>query len=113
MISELYSASNVVVSSSLYETFGQTLIEAMACGCMPVSFNNSGQTDIIDHKQTGFLAEYLSIESLAEGIRWAMLEAPKQISPEDIRKKAVTRYSESRIAKKYIEVYNKVSSDYM
>ena len=56
-ISDLYSAANVTVVPSLYETFGQTLIEAMACGCPTVSFNNSGQTDIIDHQVNGFLAK--------------------------------------------------------
>ena len=45
-LSQVYSASNATVSSSLYETFGQTLIEAMACGSIPVSFDGSGQTGI-------------------------------------------------------------------
>ena len=51
-LSQIYSASDAVVSSSLDETFGQTLVEAMACGCLPVSFDNSGQTDIIDHLES-------------------------------------------------------------
>lgn len=64
-LAKLYSAADVAVSSSLYETFGQTLIEAQACGCMPVSFAGSGQQDIIEHKHTGYLAEYKSAEDLA------------------------------------------------
>ena len=72
ILSQLYSAADIVVSSSFYETFGQTLIEAQSCGCVPVSFGNSGQTDIIQHKINGYLAEYLSVKSLASGIQWGL-----------------------------------------
>lgn len=104
-LSTLYSAADVVVSSSLYETFGQTLIEAQACGCVPVSFDNSGQTDIIRHKQNGYLARYLSVEDLAEGIRWAAVEAPKVLSAEERRAEVLERFSEEGVAEQYIELY--------
>jgi glycosyltransferase involved in cell wall biosynthesis len=71
-LSLVYSAADVTVSSSLYETFGQTLIEAMACGSVPVSFDGSGQADIISHLKNGYLATRLSAKSLAEGIDWAL-----------------------------------------
>ena len=59
LISRLYSAANVTVSTSHYETFGQTMVEAQACGCLPLSFDGSGQADIIDHKENGYLAARL------------------------------------------------------
>ena len=103
-LSEVYSASNCVVSSSLYETFGQTLIEAMACGCLPVAFAGSGQQDIISHQQNGYLADYLSAESLADGIIWTMTT---NIPAKVLRSSVQQRYSEDVIAKRYIEVYEK------
>jgi glycosyltransferase involved in cell wall biosynthesis len=102
-LSTVYSAANVVVSSSLYETFGQTLIEAQACGCVPVSFNNSGQTDIIQHQVNGYLADYLSVPSLAEGIAWGI---NAKIQRRELRNNVVRKYSESVVAGKYIDVYN-------
>ncbi len=108
ILSRLYSAADVTVSASLYETFGQTLIESQACGCIPVSFGNSGQTDIITHKHNGYLAEYLSSESLANGIEWVIKEGKKQISKEEMRNEVVRRYASDVVAKQYIEVYNKV-----
>lgn len=102
-LSQIYSASNVTVSSSLYETFGQTLIEAMACGSVPVSFDGSGQTDIIVHQKNGYLAHRLSAESLADGIAWG-LQCP--LSPQDLRRSVVRRYSESVVAQQYIKLYN-------
>ena len=103
----VYSASNATVSSSLYETFGQTLIEAQACGSLPVAFKGSGPDDIITHRQTGYLADYLSPESLAEGIDWALRA---DISPRDLRRSVTRRFSESSVANRYIELYNSMTS---
>lgn len=102
-MSLLYSAANAVVSSSLYETFGQTLIEAQACGCTPVAFGNSGQADIITHQVNGYLADYLSVDSLAEGIRWALQNDLKQSV---LRNNVLAHYTESVVAMKYLKVYN-------
>ena len=101
-LSLIYSASDVTVSSSLYETFGQTLIEAMACGCTPVSFDGSGQTDIIQHMQNGYLAERLSAQSLADGIEWAL---NAQLTPRELRRSVSRRYAESVVANRYYELY--------
>ena len=107
-ISDLYSAANVTVVPSLYETFGQTLIEAMACGCPTVSFNNSGQTDIIDHQVNGFLAEYKNSTDLAAGISW-VLDRKDQKSLEDACIRNVhEHYTEQVVAKQYIKLYNEL-----
>ena len=104
-LSQVYSAANATVSSSLYETFGQTLIEAMACGSIPVSFGGSGQADIISHLKNGYLAERLSAQSLADGLAWA-LRCP--LPPQDLRRCVLRRYSESVVARQYISLYDKV-----
>ena len=104
-MSLIYSASNTTVSSSLYETFGQTLIEAMACGSVPVSFDGSGQADIITHQKNGYLAKRLSAESLAEGIMWAL---HSQLTPQELRRSVSRRYCESVVANRYVELYNRL-----
>ncbi|MDD7317748.1 MAG: glycosyltransferase [Prevotellaceae bacterium] len=102
-LSMMYSAANCVVSSSLYETFGQTLIEALACGCLPVTFDNSGQTDIVRHRENGYLAHWKNPKSLAEGITWAALDA--ETDRMALRRDVVERYSEGVVAQQYIGIY--------
>lgn len=104
-LSQVYSASNATVSSSLYETFGQTLIEAMACGSIPVSFDGSGQTDIITHQKNGYLARRLSAESLAEGIAWALTH---QLAPQEQRRCVIRRYAGGVVARQYMNLYNQI-----
>ncbi|GHU16258.1 hypothetical protein FACS189441_8330 [Betaproteobacteria bacterium] len=108
LIAQLYAAADMTVVSSMYETFGQTLIESMACGCPGVSFNNSGQTDIIEHKVNGYLAAYKDAEDLAAGIVWVLDNTERLHLPEACIEKVQTNYTESIVANKYIALYTEL-----
>lgn len=108
MLPEMFSAADVAVSASYYETFGLTLIEAQACGCIPVSFNNSGQTDIIQHKINGYLAKYKSSDDLANGIEWALTEGHESVNPVQLRQSVIEKYSDSVVARRYVDLYEKL-----
>lgn len=56
-IRELYRNSDIVVSTSEYETLPGTMVEGQAYGCIPIAFDSGGQRDIIEHRQTGWLAD--------------------------------------------------------
>lgn len=75
-IRRAYKGCGIVVSTSDYETLPGTLIEGQAYGCIPVSTNHGGQSDIIDHKITGWLTPWndspsIRAEGIAQGIVWA------------------------------------------
>jgi glycosyltransferase involved in cell wall biosynthesis len=111
-IREVYSNAEIVISSSHYETFGATLVEGQASGCIPVSFNHGGQGDIIDHLHTGYLAPYskdknIAAESLAEGILWACDNISEDMW-ERLHKSALSRFSGGAVALRYIDLFNQL-----
>ena len=106
----MYSAADVTVVPSFYETFGQTIIEAMACGCPAVSFNNSGQIDIIDHKLNGYLANYKDVNDLANGIRWVLEHEDRLALSDACVKKVQENYAEEVVANRYIKLYRQILS---
>ena len=59
----IYTQADVVLSTSRFETLPGTLVEGMACGCIPVSFGAGGQADIIDHLTTGYIAPEVEPEA--------------------------------------------------
>ena len=72
-IRRLYRRSDIVVSSSLFETLPGTLVEGQAYGCLPVTFGRGGQRDIVEPGLTGIIVDWnddahLAAEALADGI---------------------------------------------
>ncbi len=106
-----YSAADVFVAPSIQEVFGQTISEAMACGTPVVAFNNSGPAEIIEHKKTGYLADYRSQEDLSEGIKWILSKKNTWRLSENARNKVLSNYAFREIGKKYKRTYESLLDD--
>lgn len=107
-LNNLYSAADVFVSASSYETFGQTIMEAQACGCLTVSFGNSGQKDIVDHLKNGYLADYMSPQSLAEGMKWALSGRNDFPDRYMLRENVLKKFGTPAIAARYMDLYKEI-----
>ncbi|RGM49933.1 MULTISPECIES: glycosyltransferase family 4 protein [Bacteroides] len=106
---DIYNAVDIYVTPSLEDNLPNTIMEAMACGIPCVGFNVGGIPEMIDHLHNGYVAQYKSSEDFANGIYWTLTEPDYPSLSEQACRKAVTHYSEGTIAKKYIDLYNKVT----
>ena len=70
-IRDIYYSSDIFVMPSLFESFGQVFTEAGCFGLPSIAFKNTAASEIINHKENGYLAEYKSSEDIANGIKWA------------------------------------------
>ena len=118
-VREAYENSEIVVSASSYETLPGTLVEAQAFGCIPVSFNQGGQSDIIENGITGFITQYSSepgqrASNLAEGILKAVevIDKPEKRKEmlRDMRESVYNKFSFSGIAGQYIDLIESLSA---
>ncbi len=98
---DLFSSADVVISTSLYETLPGTLVEGQAAGCVPVSFGEGGQADIIDHQSTGYIARYLDDEDFAAGIKWAL---ESNVSRQWLHESVAVKFGADSIAHRYISL---------
>lgn len=108
----IYNAVDIYVTPSLEENLPNTIMEAMACGVPCVGFNVGGIPEMIDHLHNGYVADYKSAEDFANGIHWVLTEGDYETLSEEASRKVTTCYSEGTIAKKYIEVYNKITGNH-
>ena len=117
-LKELYRQGDILVSSSSYETLPGTLVEAQAYGLIPISFNRGGQKDIIEHLDSGFLAEFDEDEdkrahNLVDGIVWALgilkNEQKHRALQDQMRESVENKFSYGIIADKYISLIEKLS----
>lgn len=100
-LSDIYAHATAVLSASHYESLGLTLIEGMACGCVPVCFGQGGQADIVDHLKTGYIAQYPDTTDLAAGLKWAL---NADVNPQTQRSEAGKRFGSRSIAEKWIKL---------
>lgn len=108
-LSDIYRQSDIVLSTSLYETLPGTLIEGQASGCTPVTFGNGGQYDIVNHMKTGYIAEYKSARSIAEGIEWAV---NNPVDRKFLHDNVSNKFSEDVISKKYLSLFDRLISNF-
>lgn len=102
----LYSAADVMVVPSRYEGFGQTVSEAMACGTPVVGFNATGPGEIIEHKNTGYLASPYDSNDLAKGIEWILADNDRRARLSNkARDQAVNQYQLTDVARQYRSLY--------
>lgn len=109
ILADLYRAADATLSTSHYETFGQTLSEALSCGCPVVSFDNGGQKDIVDHRKNGYLARYADVRDFARGIEWILCHPEPAALAENARKKVFDTFAVEKVAAQYIRLYESLS----
>ena len=106
-----YSSADTMVVPSTQEAFGQTVIEAMACAVPVVAFTGTGPGGIVEHKHTGYLAQYNDAEDLARGIEWVLEEHPRRETLcGNARERVLKTYDIRLIAQQYIRLYDSLKS---
>jgi glycosyltransferase involved in cell wall biosynthesis len=104
-----YSAADYIVSGSHREGGSYALMEAMACGCVPIVTTIPASMKMIDNGKAGFYFKTGDANSL-----YKLLLSLKQEEYEDWSQKAVTHFKEemsaAAIAKKMLAVYEKLKT---
>lgn len=57
VLGDVYASTDVFVFPSISESFGNVVIEAMACGCVPVIARGGGSQALVEDGVTGLLCE--------------------------------------------------------
>ena len=109
LLSIAYSAADVFVIPSLQESFGQTVIESMACGTPVVGFATGGIPDMVRPNETGWLAPTGDTAALRDAIASALqtLSNPENRArmSETCRNTAVREYALDGQARRYETLY--------
>ena len=105
-LAKLYNAADVFILSSMMDNLPNTIMEAMSCGTPCIGFNIGGMPDMIDHQKTGYLADSFDTADLAQGIRWVLEDTRcKARLGYQAREKVLANYSQSLVARQYLEFY--------
>ena len=78
-----YNSVDVIACCSVGEGCPRPLIEGMACGCFPVSFDVGVAAEVIDDEKNGMIVTDESVAGLREALRRCVLRV------DDVRSKAL------------------------
>jgi D-inositol-3-phosphate glycosyltransferase len=95
-----YSAADVCVVPSYYESFGLVALEALACGTPVVAADVGDLRNIIRPGETGYVTEDNSPEKLAAGIKSLLSGSPPDMESALSIRASVSRFDWSEIAEK-------------
>jgi glycosyltransferase involved in cell wall biosynthesis len=107
MLNTLYSAADVFVAPSIQDNLPNTIMESLACGTPSVAFDIGGMSDMIVHKENGYLAKPFDTEDLAKGIEWVVKQDQRKKNLSQASRKYVeNNFDLKMIAEKYRDLYS-------
>lgn len=104
-LSYYYSAAEVVVMPSHYESFGMVALEAMACGTPVIASEVGGLAYLVRDGETGFTIPAEEPETLCEKLSWLLNDPDLH---ESMSKRAVEYaqdYAWGKVAEQIVGVY--------
>lgn len=106
-VADYLSVSTFFCLSSDYEGMPITLIEALSCGCIPISTPVSGVVDIVDNGVTGFISADFTIQGYIATLHRAMSEY-KSINRNHLKEIYQSRFSIFTCATCYERYFKKI-----
>lgn len=104
----IYSAATVLALPSLYEGFGLTALEAMACGCPVVGSNRAALPEVVG--EAGLLVEAEDVEALAEALLRVLTNGGLQADLARLGLERAGQFSWQRAAAETQALYQRVAS---
>lgn len=103
----LFNSSDLFVNASHMETFGLVTVEAMACGCPVVAYNNTGSSEIVD-LDCGILVDDGCVHDLCKAVGEILFDSTVPYSINCVRKTNEMFARKTQISK-YIDLYEKIA----
>jgi starch synthase len=105
---DYYQRATLYVSATWYESFGYTILEAMACGTAVVATRVGGVPELVEEGVTGLLVPPRNENALAEAII-ELLDDParRQKMGAQGRERAVENFAVEKVMAQTLEFYER------
>ena len=105
-----YSAAEVVVMPSLYESFGMVALEAMACGTPVIASEVGGLGYLVQNGETGYTIPDSEPDMLCDKLSWLLGDPVLRATMGRRATEYASGYAWSKIATQIIALYNDLTA---
>jgi len=106
---EKLPVADIMLLPSQLESFGLAALEAMACEVVPIATRVGGIPEVIDHEESGFLAEVGEVQSMANyAIDLLKDENALREMGKACRAVARSKFCTTKIIPQYVDFYRRV-----
>ena len=103
-----YCAADITLVPSIQENLPQMAVESISCGTPVVAFNATGFTDIITHRENGYLASAYDERDLGNGIVFILNHPDRGRFLKSARCTAEKKFSIDTMTERYKDLYRMV-----
>lgn len=107
-LQHLYTLASICISTSIFETFGQTLIESLAKGTPVIAFRSFGPEDIIQNGVNGYLIDSYNARLMAESIVQLLYDISTGKITKEHCQDSINHFDDRPIAEQHIALYKKI-----
>ena len=108
-VSEKLAISDILLMPSELESFGLAALEAMACEVVPIATRVGGVPEVIDHGNSGFLADVGDVDTMARyAIDLLSDDSRLREMGKASRAAAQSRFCSSKIIPQYEDFYRRI-----
>lgn len=105
-LAELYSIADVYLSLSTEESFGLTIVEALACGTPAIVYNTTASPELVN-SETGIVVEKGNINGILAALETVQRNG-KSFYSAACRMRAVKHFNKEERYKAYIDLYERL-----
>ena len=106
----ILNSADVFVGTATEEAFGQTLLEASACGIPVVAFETGGVSDVVVDGQTGLLVRNLSADELYKAVNRLLADPSlRELLGRNARKRVESHFTLTKQADAWIDYLRTLS----
>ena len=107
----LYNSSDLVLSTSRFESFGQVILEAQFCGVPCIGFENTGLKEIIINNKTGILIEKNNKKQMIEKIEYLLSKKKFLLVKKKFLNQIINKFDNKKTSADHIKLYKKIINE--
>ncbi|MFK8104816.1 MAG: glycosyltransferase, partial [Saprospiraceae bacterium] len=107
-IAAAYGACDLFVMPSLEDNLPNVVLESMACGRPVVAFETGGIPEMVEHLESGYIAQFKDAADLAQGILTTLAAENWEKFSTQARTRILEHFSDKIVSDQYQRLYQKL-----